>query len=46
MWSLDDFTLGPRLGSGTYGYVQLAVERRSGTIAALKAAAATQSLRA
>jgi serine/threonine protein kinase len=36
MWRLDDFELGPRIGSGTFGHVRIARERSSGTIAALK----------
>lgn len=35
-WSLEDFELGDRLGSGAYGYVQLARERRGRSLAALK----------
>eukprot|EP00927_Polykrikos_kofoidii_P079419 TRINITY_DN76201_c0_g1_i1.p1 TRINITY_DN76201_c0_g1~~TRINITY_DN76201_c0_g1_i1.p1 ORF type:complete len:473 (+),score=62.22 TRINITY_DN76201_c0_g1_i1:112-1419(+) len=36
MWCLDDFELGPRLGAGTFGHVQLARERNTGTLAVLK----------
>lgn len=37
MWQLDDFELGPCIGSGTFGRVLLARERRSGTVIVLKA---------
>jgi len=36
MWSLADFDLGPRLGGGTFGHVQLARERASKKVVALK----------
>jgi len=36
MWSLEDFELAGGLGSGTYGYVQLARERDSKAVVALK----------
>jgi len=37
MWQLDDFELGQCIGSGTFGRVLLARERRSGTVVVLKA---------
>merc|ERR1719245_2678843 len=36
MWRVDDFELGPRIGSGSLGPVRLARERQSGAVAALK----------
>lgn len=36
MWSLDDFELGQRVGSGSFGYVQLVRERSSRCLAVLK----------
>jgi len=36
MWSVADFELGPRIGAGTFGYVQLVRERQSGSKAVLK----------
>jgi len=36
MWRLDDFNLGPRIGRGMFGYVQLVQERKSGQVAVLK----------
>jgi len=36
MWCLDDFKLGPRIGTGSFGYVRLVKERHGGNVAALK----------
>lgn len=36
MWRIEDFELGPRVGRGNFGYVQLGRDKKHGTIAALK----------
>ncbi|CAE8594957.1 unnamed protein product [Polarella glacialis] len=36
MWCLADFQLGPRIGAGTFGHIQLAKETRSRAVVALK----------
>lgn len=37
MWQTDDFDLGRRVGTGNFGYVQLATEKTSKMVVALKA---------